>query len=1090
VILHGPEALEALLRQQLGPAIRRERWLRLWRGFAACAAAGALLALALLLFQERTGSDAHGPWVVLLAGTAAAIGLHAFRVRRRAPDHRAIARRIEAGHPDLRALLLTAVGQAPARPGERLGFLQEQVVREALRLATPDLVVRAVRPRQLWLSGAAAALATLVLLVVTAGALTPGLPALLPDQHGLIIHPGDTEAERGTSVLVLARFTKKVPSGATLLVRMRGRPAQRIEMTKNLDDPVFGGLTPPLAAEEARYQVEYAGRRSGRFRIRSFEHPDLERIDARVEYPRHPGLAAREIKDARYLAVVAGARLTLTVHLNKPVREARLAGEGGPELRLQAAAGRRLQTITFEPDRSRRLELRLEDDRGRTNRLPPRITIDVHANLPPQITSAFPGRDVRASPLEELTVEARVQDDLGLLAFGVSYALVGQESREVRLGGPASAGKEHLARAVIDLEALGAEPDQLLSYYFWADDRDRTGKARRVSGDMYFVEVRPFEEHFREAAGQGARDGQGRDSPAEELARRQKEIVNAIWRLAREAREGTPAGRIRSDAAVVAKAQAEHRDAAQAARQEARGAGVRALAEAMLAMSRTEAALDEAARQADLLIVLPDALAAAQTAYAALLRLQDRERQVARGQGRGGGGGTGREQRELSGLELKSKESRYETRREATGAAGSKEREDRALVGRLQDLAQRQKALSDRLKELQAALQAQKDEEQEERRSRLKRLREEQQELLSDLDRLVERMQAPENRGRMAQARAELEQTRAEAQAAAEALARGEESRALGASTRAERGLDRARDQLKRQVAQAFGEEVRGLREEARRLDETQQGLGQRLGRAAGLRGGPAPSPTENRLLAEARARQKKDVSGLLERVQRLTEKSEGPAPLLARKLYDSYRRAMTEDLEQALGRAGEMVLRNMPAEAAPAETRAGRLLGQLRRDLDEAAKGVLGDEAEALRLARSELDALLAEGRRERSGAGSGPGGEEGPITGDNFQGFDERLRDLQDLLGEPRLRNQAARVRDRARSLRGEFKRHSRKPEWSLFEAQVLTPLSELRDHVVEELRRLQPDDKPTPVDRDPVPGRFSDLVRRYYESLGKGK
>ena len=37
-------------------------------------------------------------------------------------------------------------------------------------------------------------------------------------------------------------------------------------------------------------------------------------------------------------------------------------------------------------------------------------------------------------------------------------------------------------------------------------------------------------------------------------------------------------------------------------------------------------------------------------------------------------------------------------------------------------------------------------------------------------------------------------------------------------------------------------------------------------------------------------------------------------------------------------------------------------------------------------------------------------------------------------------------------------------------------------------EELARRESDDALVPIDRDPVLGRYTDLVRRYYEELGK--
>jgi hypothetical protein len=44
-------------------------------------------------------------------------------------------------------------------------------------------------------------------------------------------------------------------------------------------------------------------------------------------------------------------------------------------------------------------------------------------------------------------------------------------------------------------------------------------------------------------------------------------------------------------------------------------------------------------------------------------------------------------------------------------------------------------------------------------------------------------------------------------------------------------------------------------------------------------------------------------------------------------------------------------------------------------------------------------------------------------------------------------------------------------------------------LRKHLSDKLAQLQSDEALVPIDRDPVPGRFAELVRRYYENLGGG-
>ena len=46
------------------------------------------------------------------------------------------------------------------------------------------------------------------------------------------------------------------------------------------------------------------------------------------------------------------------------------------------------------------------------------------------------------------------------------------------------------------------------------------------------------------------------------------------------------------------------------------------------------------------------------------------------------------------------------------------------------------------------------------------------------------------------------------------------------------------------------------------------------------------------------------------------------------------------------------------------------------------------------------------------------------------------------------------------------------------------------EVIDQIREELARRSGENPLVPLDRDPVPGRYSELVRRYYEQLGRDR
>jgi hypothetical protein len=129
----------------------------------------------------------------------------------------------------------------------------------------------------------------------------------------------------------------------------------------------------------------------------------------------------------------------------------------------------------------------------------------------------------------------------------------------------------------------------------------------------------------------------------------------------------------------------------------------------------------------------------------------------------------------------------------------------------------------------------------------------------------------------------------------------------------------------------------------------------------------------------------------------------------------------------------------------------------------------------------------------QENGGAGaSGPGNERfaGPLTGEGFREWSDRLRDVEESVGDPRLRAEAARIRERARAVRAEFNRHSKEPNWDIVRDFINRPLVELRDKVAEELLRRESSEALVPIDREPVPPEYAEQVRRYYERLGAGR
>ena len=110
------------------------------------------------------------------------------------------------------------------------------------------------------------------------------------------------------------------------------------------------------------------------------------------------------------------------------------------------------------------------------------------------------------------------------------------------------------------------------------------------------------------------------------------------------------------------------------------------------------------------------------------------------------------------------------------------------------------------------------------------------------------------------------------------------------------------------------------------------------------------------------------------------------------------------------------------------------------------------------------------------------------GPLIDDNYVQWTDGLRDVEEMVDVPDVSTEVARIRERARTLHLEYKREGKRPDWAVITTQISTPLAEVRARVDEELLKRQSKDALVPLDRDPVPPKYSDQVKRYYEQLGK--
>jgi hypothetical protein len=712
-----------------------------------------------------------------------------------------------------------------------------------------------------------------------------------------------------------------------------------------------------------------------------------------LSYPSYTKFPDNTIEDTRRVSAVQGTSLRWIFRLNKPVAAAALVAKDGTTIALQLDD--KLATAQSDEliiDASARYTLELIDDKGRHNKYPPELIVRMLPNAPPKLKMTA-GGDVRVSPLQEFTVAAETQDDYGIERVGLTYTFDGKPY-EVVLATDIARGQKQNVEHLIELETLDAKPDQLLAYHLWAEDIAPDGKVRRMQGDLYFAEVRHFDEIFRE----GEPPPGGEPSPpseneqqAEQLAESQKEIIAATWRVLRDGLTNEFQDNVQA-ITEAQQSQLESLDTLAEELQDEESLHFVELARAHMQTAVERLLLSASDRSLDL---LSEALTEEQLSYEGLLKLRAREFEVSRSQqqqSQSSSSAAQQRQQQLNDLELKQDENRYETEKQAQPEteAEQQQREQRQVLSRLKELAKRQEDINEQVAQLQSALEmAETEAEQDEIERQLKRLRDQQQELLREIDELDERMQSPENQSSMQEESEKLAETRENVRQAAEALQENDASKALSAGKRAERELEEMRDEFRQRTAGQFNDAVREMRDDAAELDELQQELSKQLNQQ---RNDPSPgvraATDEQQLEAEIQS-QRERLSELQEKMQETVEQAETVEPLLAESLYDSFRRTQQRQVDERLNETSQLLQNGFTEEASQAEEQAQEGIQELKEGLEKAAQSVLGDETEALRRASSELEQLsrdleneiqsATQGEREERQRGAAQGNENG---------------------------------------------------------------------------------------------------------------
>lgn len=639
---------------------------------------------------------------------------------------------------------------------------------------------------------------------------------------GLSVKPGDARVARGDAQTITVVLDGKLRAQVRLLTRQTDTDDwDSVEMSRTPTAGTFTYETPSISFD-TEYYVEADRSVSPTFTLTVFDAPKIERIDLSYTYPDYVGLPTKKEEDKGDITGPVGTVVQLSIKANKPIKAGILRFSNGTETKLASSETTLSGSVTIREDLS--YTVQLVDRDGMTNPDPIEYYVRAQQDQSPHVAIIEPGRDTRVSSVEEVLIRAEAEDDFGLATFTLTYSVNGANEKTIDLKKEGQGSTVWKGAHTVYLEELSVKPGDFVSYY--ASVADQRGSGGKTSTDMYFLEVKPFDETYRQGAGGGGGGGGVAGLQPGRLTQQQKEIISATWRVNRD--EGRSNGEQRhADLNAIADAQDRVLQRAQETMNtlEYEIGGD----ESTKMMNLLEKALEPMDKAADELRGgSPDkALPPEQQALGYLMQVDALIREFSITMARNGmNGGAPLDFGDTSQLELKPDENRYESPEQANQAQRQSQTVDESLQ-RVKELAQRQQSLNNQMRQL-ATNEQQAEAEQ---RRELDRLTREQSQLRQQAEQLAKQLsQIPSGQSdsremnqSLRDATAGLRQSSEEMARSGQELQRNNPQQASGQGNRALQQLEDAHQQLQRAQGQSLEKLTREATQRADQLAARQE---------------------------------------------------------------------------------------------------------------------------------------------------------------------------------------------------------------------------------------------------------------------------
>ena len=369
------------------------------------------------------------------------------------------------------------------------------------------------------------------------------------------VSPGNARILTGKSLQIQANVTGKSAEKVVLnyhpkdvvLTEDNSEILQQINMVQNPDDRREFSYEVFNIDADIQYFVTANEKTTEKFTVEVFEMPRIDEISVSYTYPEYTNLKPIVQQGSGDIQAVVGSTAEIRMTANKVIQSATFnfsnpesteGVEENVEGELTANESEMLivdgniLSKTIDVDESGKYNVTLFCIDGFNNEVPIEYTIKAMPDKVPEVVIKEPGRDVKATKLEEVKIVAEVTDDYGISKFSLKYRIGPGELKEIPFEIATDPVVDNVSKHLQSgthtfyLEEYDVEPGDIISYYAHAVDNNTLTGPGEGSSEIYFIEIKPFNQQLTE----GEPMEGNMPNPFLGLIATQKQIIRETWK--------------------------------------------------------------------------------------------------------------------------------------------------------------------------------------------------------------------------------------------------------------------------------------------------------------------------------------------------------------------------------------------------------------------------------------------------------------------------------------------------------------------------------------------------------------------------------